>query len=280
MDKLLFVLLLTVVVTINGFGQENDWRYINSSTIPKGGVEAKLFNNLYSQQTGPGNGVLENRSSYFTSSLSFVYGVSSRFNAGFDVRFRGVRNDALPASPFKVLSFEDSANTRYGVTTVGPKVRFAPLNSLPKLSVQSAFWIPLGDELAGGSQGPYIDWDGASWVTQIFNDFSIGENFALFGELGIWLEDIGEDRNNRFSTPVTAILSYFPVQKVTIYGIAGYSPYWQEDFDYFVQAGLGAKYQFLPQFEMELLYTYFTNGDLQFQGGKAATYNIGFRYSK
>ena len=280
MKKLFFVLLLSVVAILNLTAQDDDWRYILSSTIPQGGIEAKIFNNLYTQQTGPGEGILVDRATFFTTSVSFLYGVGNRFNAGFDVRFRGVRYDALPASPFKVLSFEDAANTRSGITSLGPKVRFAPFTSIPKLSVQSAFLLAIGDDLSGTNGKNYIDWDGSTWLTQVFNDFSIGSQFALFGEVDFLLEDIGTDRLNRFSTPLTAIFSYFPTKNVTLYGLAGYSPYWQDDFDYFAQAGVGAKYQFSKQFEIELLYTYFTNEYLQFIDGKAATFNIGFRYSK
>lgn len=279
MQKLFIFLFLVFLTTTGIFSQDNDWRYIVSSTIPQKGVEAKLFNNLYTQQTGPGDGTLDARASYFTSFLSFLYGVNDRFNAGFDARFRGVRIDNLPSSPFELFSFEDGEHTRYGVTTIGPKVRIAPFTKLPKFSIQSAFWFPIGDQLTGTNNDPFIDWDGASWWTQFFNDFSIGNNFALFTEVDFFIEDLGKDRTNRISTPVTGIFSYFPIEGGTLYVLGGYSPYWQENYDYFVQAGVGAKYQFNPQFEIELLYTYFTNGDLQFLEGKASTFNIGFRYS-
>ena len=41
----------------------------------------------------------------------------------------------------------------------------------------------------------------------------------------------------------------------------------------------GAKYQFTPNFELELLYTAFTNKGLRSSNGRAATYNLGVRYS-
>jgi hypothetical protein len=279
MQKLLISFILCLFVVSVSNAQDGDWRYIVSSTIPKNGVEAKLFNNLYSQQSGPGDGILNERGTYFTSFFSFLYGVSDRFNAGIDARFRGVRIDDLPSSPFSLFNFESGNHTRYGLTTIGPKVRIAPFTSIPKFSIQSQFWFPLGEELTGNSTDPFIDWDGPSWWTQFFNDFSIGNSFAVFGEVDFFIEDIGRDRLNRISTPVTVIFSYFPVENATLYLLGGYSPFWQENYDYFVQAGVGAKYQFNPQFEVELLYTYFTNGDLQFTGGRAATYNIGFRYS-
>ena len=62
-----------------------------------------------------------------------------------------------------------------------------------------------------------------------------------------------------------------------MYALGGYSPYWQEEYDYFAQAGFGAKYQFTPNLELELLYTDFTNKFLDETGGQAATFNLGLR---
>lgn len=270
-------------------GQDNDWRYILSSTIPQGTIEAKLFNNLYTQQTRASKDVpLSDRSSFFSSGLSFLYGVNSRFNAGFDLRYRSVRNDLASSSPFKVLSFENTMSSRHGITNIGPKIRYAPFESLPKFSIQSAWWFATGDDLEGSVDKPFSDWNSSTFLTQFFSDFSLGNKWALFAELDFFMEDIAKAEAggfNRISVPVTAIFSYFPVKDVTLYAIGGYSPYlsWtgqvKGDKDYYVQGGVGAKYQFSPAFEIELLYTAFTNEYLKFVGGKAATFNIGFRYS-
>ncbi|MEO1385351.1 MAG: hypothetical protein AAFV78_19200, partial [Bacteroidota bacterium] len=67
--------------------------------------------------------------------------------------------------------------------------------------------------LQGNGQLPFIDWDGATWWTQFFNDFPLGNNFSLFTEIDFMIEDIGsraEGDINRISTPATVILSYFP----------------------------------------------------------------------
>ncbi len=263
----------------------NASRYIVSSTIKKGSIETKIFNNLYTQKIGF-EGNLTDRSTFFTTSVSFLYGLNDRFNVGFNTRYRRVRNDKLPSNVFNVfgsnLDADSGESNRQGFTAFGPQIRYAPVPKWENFSIQSSFVFPIGNELAGGASGPYIDWNGATWWTQVFNDFPIGTKFSLFTELDFLLEDIGgKDSNiNRFSTPVIAIFSYNPTPKLILYTLGGFSPFWQSEFDYFVQGGFGAKYQFTPNLELELLFTDFTNKFLQSEnGGQAATYNLGLRFN-
>ncbi|MEN0003470.1 MAG: DUF547 domain-containing protein [Bacteroidota bacterium] len=257
-------------------------RYVVSATIPKGTFEVKIFNNLYTQQT-TANGELTDRATFFTALTSVLYGWNDRFNIGFDVRYRQVQYNSANDSPLSVFNLESTPSSRQGFTGIGPKFRYAPFEQLPNFSIQSAFWFATGDDLAGnGADLPYIDFNGHTSFTQIFNDFTINDHFSIFTELDIVVEDIGpssEGHINRFSTPGIVILSYFPNPKTTLYGIGSYSPYWQREFDYFAQAGAGAKYQVTPKLEFELLYTWFTNDDLQSTGGRAATYNAGIRFN-
>jgi hypothetical protein len=269
------------IVTSTEGGGNNTARYIVSSTIKKGASEIKIFNNLYTQSTRS-NGELTDRSTFFTSTVSYLYGLNNRFNIGFFSRYRRVRNDKLPSSPFKVLGSGDANNSRQGLTAFGPQIRYAPVEKWENFSIQSAFLFAIGSELAGNGTQPYIDWNGPTWNTQFFNDFTIGNNFSLFTEFDILLEDIGnssEGHVNRFSTPATLILSYNPNKKLILYTLGGFSPYWQDVFDYFIQVGVGAKYQFTPNVELEFLYTDFSNKFLIDTDGKANTYNIGFRFN-
>lgn len=259
----------------------NSARYIVSSTIPKGTSEVKIFNNLYSQQTGNGD-VLTDRSTFFTTSLSYLYGLNNRLNIGIASRYRRVRNANLPDSPFAVFGSAPSQSTRSGLTALGPQIRYAPVLHWPNFSIQSSFVFAIGNQLSGSNSQPYIDWDGPTWWTQMFNDFAIGQHFSLFTEFDLLLEDIGRSssgRANRFSTPVTAILSYSYNRKWVMYALAGYSPYWQRDFNYFYQLGLGTKYQFTANLEFELLFTDFSNSFLAESGGNASTYNVGVRFN-
>lgn len=257
----------------------NTARYVVSSTIPKGSFETKIFNNLYTQKTGSQD-QLTNRSTFFTTAVSFLYGLNNRFNIGFNTRYRRVRNSALPSGVFNVFGSGEAGSTRHGITAFGPQIRYAPVEKWTNFSIQSSFVFAIGKDLAGSATQPYIDWNGATWNTQLFNDFPIGNNFSLFTEIDVLLEDIGSSSKghlNRLSTPATLILSYNPNRKTTIYALGGYSPYWQSEFDYFVQAGIGAKYQFTPKVELELLATDFSNKFLSNSGGQAATYNLGLR---
>ena len=255
----------------------NAARYVVSSTIPKGSVEVKVFNNLYSQEAAG------ERSSFFTTWASAIYGLTGRINVGLDARYRRVRYDrAGMAGRFAVLG-SGGTFQRNVLATIGPKVRIAPLSQLPNFSIQSAFWIPVADDLTGGeSDDRFVDFDGPTWFTQVFNDFPIGDNFSIFAEIDFNLEDIGSEENgriNRFSTPVTGIVSYFPTPKATLYGLASYAPYYQRNGDYFYQYGGGAKYQFTPKLELEVLVTAFEGQFIRSVNGTASTVNLGLRFN-
>ena len=262
----------------------NSARYIVSSTIPQGSIELKIFNNLYSQRRAD-DGTLVERNSFFTTTISALYGLHSKFNVGVSARYRRVRNEPVDGSPFSVLGGSEGANsTRQRFTAIGPQIRYAPVEEWTNFSIQSTFSYALGDALTGSpTAGPFIDWNGHDWNTQFFNDFTIGSNFSLFTEVDFLLEDIGpsdEGHINRIATPVTLIFSYNPNAKTTLYTIGSYNPYWgQEVYDYFYQFGGGAKYQFTPKVELELLVTSFRNRDLLASGGDAATFNLGFRFN-
>lgn len=260
----------------------NSTRYIVSSTIPQGSVELKIFNNLYTQRTGLDGENFSDRGNFFTTSISALYGLHSKFNVGINTRFRRVSNAVGSSSPLQVLGNGDAFSRRQGITAFGPQIRYAPVEEWSNFSVQSSFVFAIGNELEGNDTQPFIDWNGATWNTQFFNDFPIGNSFSLFTEIDLLIEDIGKSEDgflNRVSTPVTAIFSYNPNAKTTLYAISGFSPFWQADFDYFYQYGAGAKYQFTPDVELELLVTDFTNKFLSDTGGNAATFNVGFRFN-
>jgi len=280
----------------------NASRYVVSAAIPKGLSELKLFNNLYSQTTGSEDNDNGERSTFFTSSLSYLYGINSKFNLGAEVRFRRVSNTDLPSAPlgfdvFKGKGDDENRQTRTGITGLGPKIRWAPFKKLSHFSLQSTLLIPFEDDQEGIDDKPFIDFNNATWITQFFYDFDIGNSFSLFTELDFSIEDIGKRKEtggfgpnggafNRFSTPLTVIFSYFPNPKTTLYFLTNYGPQYNKDliggwnYDYFYQVGTGVKYQITKNFELEFLYTAFRSKFLvaeTTEDGKANTVNFGIR---
>lgn len=259
---------------------ENTFRYIVSATIPKGGSELKLFNNLYSQLTRM-DGEIANRDNYFTSFLSYLYGYSSRFNIGFDIRLRSVHLGTSGISPFDIYSAEKPEDSRLALATIGPKIRWAPLREWGNFGLQSALWFPLYDDLEGSDGQPFLDWNGISWYTQLSNDFDIGTSYSFFGEVGILGEDLGFDDEdfNRWTVQFTGIYSYFPTTRLSFYSLGAIAPTFWPEMDIYGQLGVGTKYQVKRWFEMELLYTLFTNANLIDTKGRAQTINLGLRLS-
>ncbi len=272
-------------INVGGKQAANSARYVTSSTIAKGTVELRFFNNLFTQRF---EGEQQNdgvRNNFFTTTVSALYGVNKRFNAGLEFKYRRVSNTNFPSSVLTVFGNdedEDVFSTRARITGIGPKIRWAPTAALPNFSIQSTLQFPVGDDLTGNDEEPFIDWNGVFWNTQFFNDISIGTRFSLFTEIDLFFEDLGSEedgRTNRFSTPATIIFSYFPNPKTTIYTIGNYAPIFEEDFDYFYQYGLGFKYQFSRSFELELIVTDFTTKFTANNDGQAATFNFGLRYN-
>ena len=275
-QHLRFVLFLFVLILglQNVVAQNSSTRYVASSVIPETSHEIKLFNNLYSQKVG---GL---RNSFNTTLINYLYGAGKRFNVGFDARLRSVSLGPDSESIFKV--FGGSAQNRGGLTAIGPKIRWAFLPNAQNFSIQSAFTFPIGKELTGNASEIYIDWDGPSWNTQLFNDFTLGGDLSLYAEIGFIWEDIGDEvdgRANQKSIPLTTILQYFLTKDWTVYGLGNYAPFLGSQKDHFYQYGLGTKYRFTQSFEAELLVTDFNRKTLNDAGGQAGTYNIGIRYS-
>ena len=272
-------------------GGANASRYVVSAAIVKGTHELKLFNNLYTQSTGSEENNDGLRSTFFTSTFSYLYGLTGKFNLGAELRLRSVSNDPLPSSGFDVLKggSNDNFSTRTGVSGLGPKIRWAPFEKLSHFSLQSTLLIPFEEDQEGTENEPFIDWNNATWTTQFFYDFDIGNSFSLFTEVDFSIEDIGKRENgafNRYATPVTVIFSYFPTPKITLYALSNYGPQFNKDlatgwnYDYYYQVGAGAKYQITKKFELEVLYTLFRSKFLlSADQGKASTINLGIRKS-
>lgn len=261
--------------------------YTPSVLYTKGQWEYKFFNNLYSQTKGydeNGNKVkYNNRGSYFSSINQVLFGVNSRINLGIDFWIKSVRIDDTTSSPFKLLSFENSPNTRTALSNLGPKIKFQPFKKLSHLSVQSTFLFPIAKDQEGKTNGkPYLSDDSYISITQIFYDQAIGKKFQLFFQLAPWVyikqKPIANTNRVSVSSPADIFLSYFPTKRLTLYIQQEFWPnYGSKGINsWFRQEGIGAKYQIIKgKLETEVSYTRFSMGK---NAGAGATYNFGLRF--
>ncbi len=245
--------------------------------------ELQMFNNLYTQKGGfneNGKNIIGNsRQTWNTTMMTFNYGISKsgRFNLGLDVNLRSVRYDDKNSFAANIFRYAQDENNRTTISTIGPKIKWNPIKSIPKFSVQSTFWIPVAKELQGT---PWLDWQRYTSWTQLFYDKTFGSKYQLFTELAAWVRipeyGSGEGINNTsVETPISVFFSYFPNSKSTIYTQLQYWPVISSLPNYFSQAGIGGKYQILPQLQIETSYTNFFAGLNQ---GSGATFNFGLRF--
>ncbi len=262
--------------------------YTPSVLFRKGQWEYKFFNNLYTQTKGFDNKGNKfdygNRSNYFTSINQFLIGINSKINIGADVWINSVRvNDSTRDSPFNVLTFEKSPDTRTEIGYAGPKIKFIPFKKLSHLSLQTTFLIPLASDLEGKMNGrPFLTRDSYISITQIFYDYSISNKFQLFFQLSSWIyiakvKPLAETSRVSVSSPASIFLSYFPSKRLTFYLQQEFWPnYGSKGINsWFMQQGLGMKVQIITGIlEAETSYTNFLLGA---NTGAGQTFNFGLR---
>ncbi len=254
-------------------------RFTPSTMLAPGQIEVKLFNNLYTQTSvfdEDGERVkLDTRSSYFTSILQAQYGLRKSLNVGFDLYFKSVHVDVWDASPFDVLGFGNDTLSQTALTVLGPRVKFAPLQSVPTLSLQGTLLIPVASDMEGRESGrPFLEYDDPQIWLQAFYDYPIDENYLLFLEGGILFRpDNTAGDTHEWIFPLKGILNFYPTGRWTVYGLADFSP--SSLGAYYFQGGIGVKFQVVAGFEIETLLTGFPIGRNR-GGGK--TYNFGLRW--
>lgn len=260
-----------------------------SVLLKKGQVELNSFYNIYTQRNirnSAGDKVsLAQRQSFFNAMYQVTFGVSksSRLNLGFDLAVSAFSNGNSPFSPV----FQSGDVNEVAIAAIGPSVRFTPFKKVMNLSVRSAFWFPGGRNLEN-RDGAFVAHDRYTWITQVFYDQKLNEQWRLFLESDlIYRFARRDDQVNFFRTPVTGILSYFPSQKVSLFALYQYSPRFERvsnGFDeqfglsqWFQQAGAGIKIQLTDKLGIEASTTTFFASR---NDGGGTTLNLGFRYIK
>lgn len=274
-----------------GEEESNLLAFTPSSLFSSGQYEINVFNGLYSQTKGrdiDGDVVaLGETQSFLNTMIQFTTGLSkdARFNVGLDVNLSTARYSNEEESGFKVFSDETTTFRKTVVASIGPRIKFNPFSSIPRLSVQTTFLIPVAKDLESPK---FINHDRYTWFTQIFYDQSLGDQFQLFLETDFLYRIRKNDENGRrnfFRVPLSAFLSYFPDSKSTIFVFSQYSPRYEtlsnsvdQQFglsQWFTQVGVGAKYQLSSRLGAEVSYGNFA---LSRNDGAGYNVNFGLRY--
>lgn len=293
MRKFLILLLLLPSVLFAQEETSNILKYTPAILLEKGKWETVSFYNLYTQNTGRNeNGDsfdFNERQTFLNAMYQFTIGTSEngRFNIGFDITATQALYDGdRRGNPFKVLLFEDGEFSRTVLSGIGPRVRVVPLASLPNFSIQSTFLFPVASEM---ETPRFTAHDRYTSFTQFFYDHELSRKWRLFMELDI-LYRIKRYSNqvNFLRLPVSAFLSYFPNSKISIYGFSQYSPRYEtvsneidEQYglsEYFLQLGIGAKYQWTKRLGIEVSYGDFILSRGVNGAGAGYALNLGFRY--
>ena len=286
MKKITLITLLFFSLT-NLFAQEEEnlQNYTPSILFGKGDFEFKTFQNYYTQtrsfETTSSKGPAGERQNFFTSINQFLYGINDQINVGFDV---WVKSTSLPNPA-------GGRTNQSGLSLIGPKIKIAPFKGLSRLSIQSTYLFPVLDDQenrAAGAENPFFFFshDRSIWLTQFFYDKPISDKFQLFFQQAFWYAVVRDSfrPENYLETQTSVFFSYFADSRWTIYGMTEYFPTHYNDVsqsgefatNWFVQSGLGLKYQLIPGLiETELLYTNFWLGS---EGnGAGQTFNLGVR---
>lgn len=264
------------------------------SLLAKGQMDYTMFNTVYTQTKGVwlGTEFSGARETFMTSLLQFSIGVDKkkRVNLGIDLNLRasGRSADTTASGVTAPFAFSNTDSTRFGLTSIGLRAKVAPFKAVSDLSIQTTVYIPtIGNPEGSSGTTPlyWADWDRITMWNQIFWT-KTWNDFQLFTEIDALIRFKYRDNQiSHIDLPMTAIGSYFPTPKWTVYGIAQHTPRSTFDFeqaqtDWVIPAnwtslGAGVKFQPTSNLTLEFLYTNFVRGA---NTGLGSTFNLGIKY--
>lgn len=289
--------------------QSNLQTFTPGTLLRKGQSDFTIFNTLYTETENNWQGTDYSgfRTTFATSLLQWTYGISEnkRVNVGLDVYLKGSGNasqDNSLSAINRAFLFSNTDSTRFGVGSIGGRIKVSPIKGVNNFAIQSSIIISPVQNPEGkrpnSTDRYWIEWDRFIWWNQFFYDKTFGYNdqFQVFAEADLLFRFKRRSyQSSLLDIPMNLFLSYFPTKKITVYAMSQYVPRlvfdtelqtdvngtlvpettdWVIGADYFA-SGLGLKYQFSSQLNVELLYTKFwgvTNG------GLGQTFNIGVKY--
>jgi hypothetical protein len=273
--------------------------YTAGTLLHKGQFDFTLFNSIYTEtkMNWLGQDFEGNRTTLFTSSLQVLYGISKsrRVNLGVEVNYKstGRSSDANISSITDAFTLENNEIHRSGIANVGLRVKVIPFKDVTDFSIQSTFYVPTianpegytNPDGSGNGNLTWSDWNRyVSW-TQFFYTKSYAKS-QLFAEVDfLYRRRITSEQIDHVDLPLTLIYSYFPTERITLYGIGQHSTRflydimpevsndWLQPMNYST-LGLGFKYQLKENITLELLYTNFIRG---VNTGLGSTFNVGIK---
>ncbi|MCL7753692.1 hypothetical protein [Polaribacter sp. Z022] len=278
-------LTFVLILSLNAYSQDNTENdksniqtYTPSKLLDKGQWDVKFFNNLYTETKGTFNGVKADklRENYFTSTLDIFTGISdnNRLNIGLLLEYRSNTNGGQSAT--SVFNFNSDANSRNGLSSFAPALKWQPIESVGNFSIQSAFHIPIISE-ESDSNGVYLDQTAYTFQNRFFYDYTFDSgDWQLFTELNTEY-NFGDDAsfaNKTFVLAPGVFMSYFPSDKSTVLGFVQHFQRFGDFTQDFTSLGFGGKYQLNSTLNLEVLYSKFVRGN---DTGLGQSFNIGLR---
>jgi hypothetical protein len=286
LTKILFAFIL--IISFQFYGQEdvdadksNIQTYTPSKLLDKGQWDIKFFNGLYTQTksaNSSGTSVTDGggRSNFFTTSLEVFTGVSenNRLNIGLLLEYRS--NSINGESATSVFGFKNDVNSRNGLSSFAPALKWQPIKSVANFSIQSAFHIPIiSDE--SDLNGVFLDQTAYTFQNRFFFDHTFPSgDWQLFTELNTEY-NFGEETsfaNNTFLFAPGVFMSYFPSDKSTVLGFVQHAQRFGDFTQDYTALGFGGKYQLTETLNIEALYSKFVRGT---DNGLGQSFNIGLR---
>tara|TARA_B110000971_G_scaffold221607_1_gene269448 strand:+ start:2279 stop:3160 length:882 start_codon:yes stop_codon:yes gene_type:complete len=288
-QNLAIIIFATVLaVSLQSYGQEevevnksNIQTYTPSKLLDKGQWDIKFFNSIYTQtKSANGSGVRSldknGRSNFFTTTLDVFTGISdnNRINIGLLIEYRS--NTIGGKSATSVFSLANDVNSRKGLSSFAPALKWQPIESVSNFSIQSAFHIPLNKDETDVN-GVYLDQTAYMFQNRFFYDYTLPSgNWQLFTELATEYNFGSEDSfaNNTLVFAPGVFMSYFPSDKSTILGFIQHSQRFGDFTQDYTALGFGGKYQLNKTLNLEALYSKFVRGN---DTGLGQSFNIGLR---
>lgn len=282
-------------------GGTNLQQFTAGSLLGKGKADITLFNTMYTEnhQIWKGDPISGYRSTFMTHLLQVTYGITKnkRINVGLDVSFRssGQSTDSTFSGIAPAFSYENSPNSRVGITSVGARIKVQPFKNVADFSIQSTFSIPTIQNPEGryiANEDPqnlfWADWDRNTWWNQIFYTKMYGD-FQIFAEMDLLFRfRRNETQIGMLDLPASLFLSYFPTKRITVYAMTQHVHRFTNDIDpdnpiitdwvipmNYTASGVGFKYQVLSNLNLEFLYTNFWRGR---NSGLGNTFNFGVKF--